>query len=235
MAALTEQQQAENAQVDKECLKQLKALCEREGVTFTGDKRLAMYLGQYEEVMQHFGVSKFATYVSTQHMIDWLRDNATGKRFWKKYCAACGLPVEPYDTQKYEIEHILNVAWGGVYHPLNYMVLWKALNRAPEFVFGPGHLKMSMVGRTTFEHVQCFARWWADPLNKRRGKMYNFLLSIEAMKNPLIHLFNDQRLLPFKTVISGAGPSDAVDHTTSLSVPSRKRALSPALAASVEK
>merc|ERR1712166_491479 len=122
---------------------------------------------------------------------------------------------------------------GGADHPLNYMVLWKALNGSAEFKFGPSHLKMIMVGRKTFEHVQGFAKWCADP-TKRSEPRYNFLLSKEKDKMPkvdLTRLFKDQQpLLPFKTATSGAGPSGAVDQKASLSIArSRKRVLSPSL------
>ena len=118
----------------------------------------ALYLGQYREVQQ-----RFAGYVSvtTAEMINFLRDEMAGKVFWRNLCVAAGLPSLPYNSTVYEIEHVLNKAWGGPNHFLNYMILFGALNRSAEFLFGPGEVKLAALGRLRYTHVQKFCKWHA--------------------------------------------------------------------------
>lgn len=57
---------------------------------------------------------------------------------------------------------INNAAWGGVDHPLNYMILFKNVNNSVEFRVGPSHLKMIMLGKPTFATIQRFSKWYSD-------------------------------------------------------------------------
>ena len=151
---------AEVAAEDAMCLAQLRVLFRRVGAPWlTRDGFRVLYLGQHREILEHFARN---VTVSRAQMTDWLRDHPTGKRFWLNMCASAGLPVAPFDAACYEIEHILNAAWGGCDHPLNYMILWRDVNNSVEFRCGPCHLKMIMLGRQTFEAVQRFARWNAS-------------------------------------------------------------------------
>ena len=115
-----------------------------------------MYLGQYREVLEQFAGRASVT---REQMIGWLRDHAKGRRFWVALCVQCGFAPEPFDSSKYEIEHINNASWGGVDHPLNYMVLYASVNRSVEFREGPSHLKMILLGRRLYGQVKRFAVW----------------------------------------------------------------------------
>ena len=139
------------------CLMHLENACRRVGVRpLTRAGFSALYLGEYNEVRQ-----RFAGYVTVRRedMIKFLRDEEIGKAFWRGLCTRAGLPVAPYDGNVLQIEHILNTAWGGADHYLNYMALHRPLNNSAEFRYGPGEVKMILLGAHKFAFVQRFARW----------------------------------------------------------------------------
>lgn len=139
------------------CLMHLENTCRRVGVRpLTRAGFSALYLGEYSEVRLRF--AGFTT-VRRDAITKFLRDEEAGKAFWRALCVRAGLPVEPYDGNVFQIEHILNTAWGGVDHYFNFMVLHRVLNNAAEFRYGPGEVKMILLGAHKFAFVQRFARW----------------------------------------------------------------------------
>jgi len=154
---LAQLHQAELAAEDAMCLAQLEQLFRRVKVPWRTRAQLAaLYLGQYAEVREHFSD---AVEVSRALIRKWLIEHPVGRAFWLRLAERCGLPVEPFNASKYQIEHILNAAWGGADHPLNFMILFVEVNNSVEFRTGPCHLKMIALGRRLYEFVQRFARW----------------------------------------------------------------------------
>ena len=139
------------------CLMHLENACRRVGVRpLTRVGFSALYLGEFNEVRL-----RFAGYVTVRRdqVTTFLRDEQAGKAFWCALCTRAGLPVAPYDANIFQIEHVLNTAWGGADHYLNFMVLHRVLNNAAEFRYGPGEVKMILLGAHKFGFVQRFARW----------------------------------------------------------------------------
>jgi hypothetical protein len=135
----------------------LHSACHRIGVKISSRSEMeATYLGQYAEVQEAFA-GKMT--VSRQDMSKWLSSDSVGKKFWLALCGRVGYPAVPFDGSKYDIEHLLNQAWGGADHYLNFCVIPRGLNRCLEFTAGPGECKMALLGRKLFGYVQRFARW----------------------------------------------------------------------------
>eukprot|EP00966_Prymnesium_polylepis_P252658 5840919-Prymnesium_polylepis.1 len=130
-----------------------------------------------------------ATTVRRDQMKKFFCEDHTGRRAWLALCTKAGLPANPFDPQLYQIEHILNSAWGGADHYLNYAVLHTPLNNSSEFRYGPGEVKMILLGRAVHGFVQRFARWdKAAPAATPRDAF----LSVEenAFSLPVVSLLN---------------------------------------------
>lgn len=156
MPELEQEKQKERAD-EALCLFHLHNACRRVGVKpLTRAGFSALYLAEYAEVRERFAGK---VRVTRDEIRKFLQDEAEGCKFWLALCARCGLPVKPYDPQKYQIEHILNGSWGGADHYINFMVLQTLVNNAAEFRYGPGEVKMITLGLAKYQLVQRFARW----------------------------------------------------------------------------
>ena len=166
---LQQLQEAEVAAEDAMCLTQLRLLYKRVKVPWqTRQQMAAMYLGWYAELHEYLARAPHASCATIR---TWLCNHPDGQRCWFAIQERCGWPPGPYDASLYEVEHVLNAAWGGADHALNFMILPRAINNSIEFRCGPGHLKMILLGRPLFELVQRFARWDKEqPLRVPRSR-----------------------------------------------------------------
>lgn len=149
------------------CLLHLHAACRRVHVQpLSRSGFSALYLGQYREIQERFaGLAS----ITTKQIITFLRDVPKGIIFWHHLCVAAGIQPQPYDSKTFQVEHVHNHAWGGPDHFSNYMILHAALNRCVEFRFGPGEVKMAVIGRVKYEYVQRFVTWSAkQPVDRPR-------------------------------------------------------------------
>jgi hypothetical protein len=146
-----------NAAEEALCLMHLHNACRRVDVKpLSREGFSALFLGEYEEVRRRFAGYKT---VSRVEMRRFLTEEAEGKVFWLALCRRCGLPQAAYDAAIYQIEHLLNSSWGGKDHYLNYLVLFTTLNNSAEFRYGPGEVKMIIVGSHKYRFIQRFNKW----------------------------------------------------------------------------
>jgi len=142
---------------DAICRMHLENACRRVDASVRSKEYLSrLYLGEYSEIRNKFAGRLDVT---TADVVAFFRDDPAGRSFWIAFCAHIGVPPRPYDSDLYQIEHVLNKAWGGADHYLNYCVLLRVLNNCAEFKYGPGEVKLALLGRHKYAFVQRFARW----------------------------------------------------------------------------
>jgi hypothetical protein len=182
----------------------LHSACHRIGVTISSRSEMeATYLGQYAEVQEAFAGRMT---VSRHDMSNWLSSDSVGKRFWLALCGRVGYPAVPFDGSKYDIEHILNQAWGGADHYFNFCVIPRSLNRCLEFTAGPGECKLALLGRKLFRYVQQFARWNATTRKSDIPTDAFLRLKDDNWKPRPCRLLSGKRQLSIEDTLSNSNP-----------------------------
>jgi len=180
------------------CLFHLQNVCRRVGFKpLTRAGFAALHLAEYDEIRTRFANR---VRVTTDEIRCFLQNEPEGRAFWLALCARCGLPMEPYNADKYQVEHIKNVGWGGTDHYINFMILPKLLNNAAEFRYGPGEVKMITLTLPKYQLVQRFARWRIGNKEKHVPGDAFWKIESEAYALPPINISTGERHLRATTL-----------------------------------